>query len=80
MIVFPHFDPVKFDHIPFKKKKKSVYPSEVSIFIILLLVGAYHNLMFVSGFILSRFVFTGSYKRLCKFDFQQETESDFIKF
>ena len=48
-------------------------------------VEAYHNLMFVSGFLLSgcfRFVFTGSHRRLCKckFDFQQETKSDFVKF
>ena len=33
-IVFCHFDLVKFDHIPSKKNKKSLYPSKVSIFII----------------------------------------------
>ena len=36
--------------------------------------------LFVLGFILSRHIrFTGSYRRLSKFDFQQETESYFVK-
>ena len=79
-IVFPRFDLVKFDHIPSKKKNNSLYPSKVSI--LLFEVGAYHNLMFVSGFILPRhirFVVTGSHRRVCKFDFQQETKSYFTK-
>ena len=82
-IVFPHFDLVKFDHVPFKKKKS--HSILLKSLFLLFEVGAYRNLMFVSGFILSgcfRFVSTGSHRRLCKckFDFQQETKSDFVKF
>ena len=48
--------------------------------IILLLLsledGAYHNFMFVLGFILSRHIkFTGTPRRLCKFDIWQKTKS-----
>ena len=44
--------------------------------------GAYHNFMFVLGFILSRHLrlfVTGSHRRLRKFDFQEETKSYFVK-
>ena len=80
-IVLPHFDHVKFDHIPCKKKKK-IHSILLKCLFLLFEVGAYDNLIFVSGFILSRhirFVVTGSHRRLCKFDFQQETKSYFVK-
>ena len=75
-IVFPHFDLMTYQFF-----LKGIHSILLRCPFLLFQVGAYHNFMFVLGFILSRqirFFVKGCHRRLCKFDFQEETKSYFV--
>ena len=75
-IIFPHFDSIS--QLFFENVHSILLRSPSLLFEF----GAYHKFMFVLGFILSRHIrafLTGSPRRLCKFDSQEETKSYFVK-